>query len=104
MTAAPQTKEAFKNCVPFTKCITKIVGTTIDDAEKLDLLMPMYNIIDYSSNYSKTTGSLWFYSKNETSNSNINIENSNSFKSFKYKANLLGNTVAQPAPNALMEF
>ena len=38
---------AFKNCAPFTKCIIKIDGTTIDDAEDLDLLMPMYNLIEY---------------------------------------------------------
>ena len=46
---------SFKNCVPFTKCITKIDGTTIDDAEYLDLVMPMYNLIKYNSNYSETT-------------------------------------------------
>ena len=45
----------FKNSVPFTKCITKIDGTTIDDVEDLDLVMPMYNLIEYSSNYSETT-------------------------------------------------
>ena len=53
--AAPATQVAFKNCAPFTKCITKIDGTTIDDAEDLDLVMPMYNLIEYSSNYSERT-------------------------------------------------
>ena len=48
---------AFKNCTSFTKCITKIDGTTIDDDEDLDLLMPMYNLLEYSSNYSDRTGS-----------------------------------------------
>ena len=52
------TQAAFKNCAPFTKCITKIDGTTIDDAEDLDIVMPMYNLIEYSSNYSETTGNL----------------------------------------------
>ena len=56
--AAPATQLAFKNCAPFTKCITKVDETTIDDAEDLDLVMPMYHLIDYSSNYSETTGSL----------------------------------------------
>ena len=51
----------FKNCAPFTKCITTIDVTTIDDAKDLDLVMPMYNLLEYSSNYSETTGSLWFY-------------------------------------------
>ena len=48
----------FKNSAPFTKFITKIDGTTIDDAEDLDLVMPMYNLIKYRSNYSETTESL----------------------------------------------
>ena len=48
---------AFKNWASFTKCITKIDETTIDDAEDLELVMPMYNLIEFSSNYSKTTGS-----------------------------------------------
>ena len=47
--AAGVTQVSFKNCAPFTKCITKIDGATIDDAEDLDLVMPMYNLIEYSS-------------------------------------------------------
>ena len=46
-----------KTCGPFTKFMTTIDRTTIDDAEKLDLVMPMYDLIEYSSNYSKTAGS-----------------------------------------------
>ena len=57
--------------------------------------MPMYNLIEYSSNYSETIGSLQFYSKDETTDFNADIVNHNNFKSFKYKAKLLGNTVAQ---------
>ena len=52
------TQVAFKNCTQFTKCITKIDGTTIDGAENLDLAIPMCNLIEYSSNYSETTGIL----------------------------------------------
>ena len=59
------TQSAIKNCARFTKCITKIDGTTIDDAEDLDLVMPMYSLIEYSSNYSETTRSLRFNSKDE---------------------------------------
>ena len=59
----------------------------------------MYNLIEYSTNYSETTGSLWFYSKDEAPDFNADIVNDNNFKSFKYKAKLLGNTVAQ-ADNA----
>ena len=61
--------------------------------------MAMFNLIEYSSNNSEKTGSLWFYSKDEATNFNSDIDNTNRFKSFKYKAKLLGNTVAQPAPN-----
>ena len=82
------TQIAFKNCVPCTNCITKIDGTTIDDAEDLDLVMPMYNLIEYSSNYSETTGSLRFYFKDEETNFNVDIANDNNFKSFMYKAKL----------------
>ena len=58
------------------------------------------HLIEYSSNYSETTGSLWFYSKYGASNFNNNIANVDNFKSFKHKVKLLENTVAQPAPKA----
>ena len=99
--AAGATQVAFKNCVTFTKCITKIDGTTKDDAETLDLVMPMYNLIEYSSNYSETAGSLWSYSKDEATEFIANIANTNDFKSLKYKAKLLGNTVADGANGIL---
>ena len=97
---ALKTQVAFKNCAPFTKCITKHDGTTIDDAENLDLVMPMYNLIEYSSNYSEKIGSLWFHSKDEATDSNAAIENIDNFNFFRHKAKLLGNTVAQPGANA----
>ena len=56
--AAPATLVPFKNCTPFTKCIKKIDEKTINDAEDLDLVMAMYSLIEYSSNYSETTGIL----------------------------------------------
>ena len=61
--------------------------------------MPMYNLIEYCSNYSEATGSLWFCSKDETSSFNANIANTDNFKSFKYKAKILVNTETQ-ADNA----
>ena len=48
---------AFKNNTPFTNCISKINNALIDNAEGLDIVMPMYNLLEYSKNYSKTTGS-----------------------------------------------
>ena len=59
----------------------------------------MHNLIEYSSNYSETTGSLWFYSKDEATSFNNNLEYTDNFKSFEYKTKLLGNTIAQPVPN-----
>ena len=63
--------------------------------------MPMYNLIEYSSNYSEITGSLWFYYKDEAFNFNADIANDDNFKSFKYKAKLLGNTAAGGANGIL---
>ena len=50
-------KVIFKNYAPFTDCITQINNTQLDDAQKIDILMPMYNLIKYSDTYSKTSGS-----------------------------------------------
>ena len=51
----------FKNCAPFTDCISKINSAQIDTAKDIDAVMPMYNLIEYSDNCSKTSGSLWQY-------------------------------------------
>ena len=88
ITAPPAAQVSFKNSAPFTKCITKIDETTIDDVEDLDLVIPIYNLKKYNSNNSETTESLWFYSKDGTTNFSSNIENSDNFKSFKYQVKL----------------
>ena len=84
------TKIAFKNCAPFTKCITEISKTFIDDAEHINITMPVYDLIEYSDNYSDTAGSLWQFKRDEILG-NINLTNNNC-SSFKYKSNLIGNT------------
>ena len=101
VTAAPETQVAFKKYALFTKYITKVDATTKDDAENLNLAMPMFNLIEYSSNYSETTGRLWFYSKDEASHFNADIGNTDDFKSFKCKAKLLRNTAADGANGIL---
>ena len=68
----------FKNCASFTKCISTINNTDIDNAQDIDTVMPIYNLIEYSDNYSKTSGSLWQYYKGDP---NDNIMQSESFKS-----------------------
>ena len=75
-----------KNCAPFTKCISRINNTDIDNAHDIDIEMPMYNLIECSDNYSKTSGSLWQYYKDDP-NSNLG-----SSKSFKSKVKITGKT------------
>ena len=67
-TGAGATQIVIKKYAPFTKCITKIHGTAIDDPENLDLVMPNCNLIEYSLSYSETKESLWLYSKVEATN------------------------------------
>ena len=78
----------FKNCAPFTKCISRINNTDIDNAEDIDIVMPMYNLIEYSNNYSKTSGSLWQYYKDDPN------DNITDFESFKFKVKITGKTPA----------
>ena len=78
---------AFKNNAPFINCISKINGVKIDNAEDLDVVMPMYNLLEYSKNHRKTTGSLWNYYRDQPSN-----PLSTNFESFKYKTSITGNT------------
>ena len=85
-------KLAFKNNAPFIFCISKINNTLIDNAEYLDLVMPMYNLLEYSKNYSKTTGSFWNYYRDEPNsgaNNNINYLIKDS-KCFDYKTSITG--------------
>ena len=58
----------FKNCAPFTKCISRINITDIDNAHDIDIVMPMHNLIEYRDNYSKTSGSLQQYYKDDPNN------------------------------------
>ena len=76
----------FKNCTPFTN--SEINNTEIDNAKDIDRVMPMHNLIEYSDNHSKTSGSLWKYYKDEP---NDNLTDSESFKS---KMRITRNTTA----------
>ena len=86
----------FKNNALFVSCITRINGELIEDADDLDIVMPMYNLLEYSKNYRKTIGSLYNYYRDELSDdaddnrfNNIKIVNSNTFK---YKNKIIDNT------------
>ena len=68
ITATPTntvTQVVFKNCAPFKKCRTEINQTFIDVAGFINITMPMYNLIEYSDNYSDTSGSLWQFQRDE---------------------------------------
>ena len=68
-------KLIFKNCAPLTSCISEINNTQLDNAKDIDIVMPIYNLIEYSDNYAKTTGSLWQYCKDiPARNANANDE------------------------------
>ena len=77
-----------ENCAPFINCKSEINNTEIDNANDIDIVMPMYNLIEYSDNYSKTSGSLLRYYKDEP---NDNLADSESCKS---KIKITGNTPA----------
>ena len=77
-----------KNCATFTNCISEINNTQVDNAKNIDIVMPMYNLIEYSDNYTKTSGSLWQYYRDEP---NDNLADS---ESFKFKVKITGKTPA----------
>ena len=89
-------KVIFKNCAPFTNCISEINNIQIDNAKDIDIVMSMYNLIEHSDNYIKTTGSLWQYCKdiparNDDNNIVVFTEN-NTTDSFKFKAKITAQT------------
>ena len=89
-------KVIFKNCAPFTSCMSKINSEQIDNAEYIDIVMPMYNLIEYSENYSKTSGSLWQYCKEVPAVNNdgniIDFNRANATDLFNFKAKITGKT------------
>ena len=89
-------KVIFKNCAPFTNCISEINNTDLDNAKDLDILMPVYNLIEYSDNCSKTSGSLWQYTKDipavNNNNAIIDCTNNNLTVSFNFKVKMTDQT------------
>ena len=89
-------KVIFKNCAPFTNCISKTNNTQIDNVKYIDIVMPMYNLIEYSDNYSKRSGNLWRYCKDipaVNDDGDIVIFNgANNTDSFNFRSNIIGKT------------
>ena len=79
----------FKNCAPFSDCISEINNTQIDYGKDLDVVMPMYNLIEYSENHSKISGSLLQYYRDYPNDNIVHSE------SFKFNINIIGKTPAK---------
>ena len=89
-----------KNNAPFISCISKINGVLVENAEDLDIVIPMYNLLKYSKNYTKTSASLWNYYRDEltdeTNDNNGPNKNLINSKPFKYKTSITGSTYNVP--------
>ena len=85
-------KIAFKNCTPFRKCRAEINETFIDESQHMNIAMPMYNLIEYSDNYSDTSGSLWQFKRDEIEDVDLTVNAQhipNNLSSFKYKSSFI---------------
>ena len=90
---AADTNVSFKNCAPFTTCVTHINDEPVETAENLDIIMPMYNLIEYSDNYANSSGGLYQFKRDESPTNNAGNPNNvalDNSASFKYKASPLG--------------
>ena len=89
-------KVIFKNCAPFTNCISEIKYTQVDNAKATGIVMRMYNLKEYSDNYSKTSGNLWEYCKDipaiDNNNAIVNVAENNLTDSFNFKVKITGHT------------
>ena len=89
-------KVIFKNRAPFTNCISKTYNTQVDNAKGIDIVMPMYNLIEYSDNYAKTSGILWQYCLDMPAVNNNNaisdVTENNLTDSFNFKVKITSQT------------
>ena len=94
-------KLTFKNNVPFRSCISKINNTFVENAEDLDIVMSMYNLLEYNDNYSMTSGSYWNYyrdkinddeNENDANDNRMNKSKTTASKSFENKTKIIGST------------
>ena len=91
------TKVEFKNCAPFTRSVTQINDEHVETAENLDIIMPMYNLLEYSDNYADSSASLCQLKRDEQNITNAgNLDNvaTDDSLSFEYKSSILGDLVA----------
>ena len=90
------TKVAFKNCAPFTRSVTHINDEHVETAESLDIIMPMYNFLEYSCNYADFSAGLYQFKRDEQNMNNENLADVTTYgsSSFKYKPSFLEDLVA----------
>ena len=100
--AVNDTDVAFKTCAPFSTCKTVINDVFVDRAERIYISVLMYNLTEYSDNYSDTSGSLWQFKRNEVPANNVNLSIDNP-KSFKYKPDLVGKTAYAANNNSFVK-
>ena len=91
--AVNNTRLALKNCAPFTKCNLEINDEHVDTAENLDIVMPMYNLIEYSDNYQDSSATIYQYKRDEPPPILANNLATNTSSSYKYKIDLIGDPV-----------
>ena len=73
----------FKNCAPFTDCASEMDNTKIDNAKAIDVVIPVHNVIEYSNNYSETSGNLQQYYRDEPTLTNFYVANNSFLFNFK---------------------
>ena len=102
---AVDTNVAFTTCAPFTRCATHINDEHAETDENLDIIMPMYNLLEYSDNYPDSSGSLYQFKRDESPTNDGNLLNValDSSTSFKYKASLLGKAGDSDGNNRLLK-
>ena len=87
-------KVIFKNCAPFTDCISEINNTQVNNVKDINIVMSLYNLIEYSDNYSETSVSLWQYCKDIPAVNNkgniVDFNGVNATDSFNFKAKITG--------------
>ena len=87
---------ALRNCAPFEKCNLEINDEHVDTAENLDIVMPMYNLIEYSDNYQDSSAMLYQYKRDEPPEANAIADlTADTSSCFKYKIKLLGDPVLE---------
>ena len=89
-------KVILKNCAPFTNCVSEINNVQIDNCKDINVVMPLYNLLEYTLAYEKTTGSLWQYCKDipavDNNNAIVNFTKNNATDSFNFKVKITDQT------------